>query len=297
MTVTTRRALITGASGHLGGALAHRLLADGVRVFGTTRVRRGDDAVEFLVGDIADYRFTSECLAVAQPDTVFHMAGEVTGSRSVSAVLPTYHSLLTSTVNLMVAAQEHGSPAMVLAGSLEDSLGAATPASPYAAAKETARLYAAMFHKLYGARTVTARIFMVYGPGPQNDNRFIPYVVRSLQQDTAMSLSSGRRPVDWVYIDDVVEGLVALASSPGAFGRTVDLGTGRPHTVRHVGERIRDLIGSTTELPWGTLEDRPYERVAVADPSVALDLCGWRPTTTLDVGLARTVAWFSDHSA
>lgn len=294
----TRRALVTGATGFLGRALSSRLLASGIEVVGTTRGPRPQDEprIEWLVGDLATYSTATDIVSSAGVDTVFHLAGAVTGSRNLTATLPTYHSLLTSTINLLVAATEHGSPTFVLAGSLEDSMGSTPPASPYAAAKEAARRYAAMFHQLHGLPTVTARIFMVYGPGHQDERRLVPYLIRSLQERRPMTLSSGNRPVDWVFVDDVVAGLVALASHRAAAGQTVDIGTGQTHTVREVGEHVGQLMGATEDLPWGSAPDRPFEQVAVADPAVAKRLCSWEPRISLEDGLARTVDWFDLHS-
>jgi UDP-glucose 4-epimerase len=292
-----RRALVTGATGFLGRALVSSLTSSGVEVTGTSRSPRDGHAdVRWFTGDLADESCATDAVRHADPDVIFHLSGAVTGSRDVGVTLPTYHSLLTSTVNLLVAATREGSPTFVLAGSMEDSLGADVPASPYAAAKEAARRYAAMFHRLHGLPTVTARIFMVYGPGRQDERRFVPYVIRSLQRGSDLRLSSGRRPVDWVYVDDVVEGLIALASHEAVVGRTVDVGTGETHTVREVGERLRSIMGALSELPWGSAEDRLFEQVAVADVQPALELCGWRARTALPDGLTRTVDWFRADS-
>src|SRR5262249_11002191 len=141
-----------------------------------------------------------------------HLASHVSGSRNLTAVLPTLQANLISTVNLMTAAVEADCPRIVLAGSLEESHGSdAVPSSPYAAAKSSASSYARMFHSLYGLQTITLRIAMVYGPDQPDESKLIPYVIRSLLGGNAPRLSSGRREVDWVYIEDVVDAMIASA--------------------------------------------------------------------------------------
>jgi UDP-glucose 4-epimerase len=271
-----------------------------IAVTGTTRdpARARREGVDWFVGDLGDPAFARRALAHARPDVVFHLAGAVTGSRDAAMVLPTYHGLLTTTVNLLTACREWGDPVIVVAGSLEDPGPGATapPASPYAAAKEAARRYVEMFHTLYAMRVATARIFMVYGPGEQDERRLVPYIVRSLLAGRSPALSSGSRPVDWICVDDVVTGLIAVASSPGALGRTLDLGSGVTHTVREVGEQLSALIGGGVSLGWGEVPDRPFERVAVANVRPTQKICGWEPAILLEEGLARTVAWMLDRS-
>ena len=162
------------------------------------------------------------------------------------------------------------------------------PASPYAAAKQGASAYARMFHALYGTPVVTARVFMVYGPGQRDLAKLGPYVALSLQRGERPSLSSGERPVDWVYVDDVVEGLLALALTPGIEGRRLDLGSGELVTVRGVAERLAELAGEGAELGIGERPDRPMEPVRRADVETTRELTGWTPRVALDDGLART---------
>ena len=83
-----------------------------------------------------------------------------------------------------------------------------------------------MFSALYGLQVVTARIFMTYGPAQPDRKKLIPYVTDCLLRGEAPQLTSGERLVDWVYVDDVVDGLLAAATSPRGAGKTVDLGSG-----------------------------------------------------------------------
>jgi nucleoside-diphosphate-sugar epimerase len=150
---------------------------------------------------------------------------------------------------------------------------------------------------LYAAPVVTARLFMVYGPGQRDERKLVPYVVRSLLAGESPRVSSGVRPVDWVYVADVVEALLCCATAPGLEGRTIDVGTGRLTTVRDVALRLSRLIGGGEPI-FGVVEDRPFEQVRAADPAALTALLG-RPPTALDAGLRDTVAWYrqTEHAA
>jgi nucleoside-diphosphate-sugar epimerase len=100
--------------------------------------------------------------------------------------------------------------------------------------------------------------------------------------------------VDWIYVDDVAEGLIALAESGVVDGRHVDLGSGELVTTGEVAERICRLSGSGVRPRLGALPDRPMEQVRRADPALSAELTGWQPSVTLDDGLARTLAWYKE---
>jgi UDP-glucose 4-epimerase len=287
------RVLVTGASGFIGSHLCRRLATLGAEVHGLSRQERRDGPVRWHRGDAADGETVARMVAAARPVVVFHLAGFVSGAREVEAVLPAFRGNLTSTVELLVATHGTGCR-LVLAGSLEEPEARAwppVPSSPYAAAKFAATTYARFFHALYSAPAVVARIFMVYGPDQKDERKLVPYVVRSLLAGETARLSSGERPVDWIYVEDVVEGLLALATAPGVEGRTLDLGSGTLTTVRRVAERLREIVG-TGELEVGALPDRAREQVRVARVEETTELTGWRPAVDLGEGLARTVAWY-----
>lgn len=292
------RVLVTGASGFIGRRLCRRLAEAGARVHATSR--SGELAGEELEGrsrgDLAEEGFARSLVEEARPELVFHLASRVTGSREPEAVLPTFRANLASTVNLLVAVRDAGCRRLVLAGSMEEAEpgaggGPAVPASPYAAAKGAASAYARMFHGLYGLPVVTARLFMVYGPGQRDLGKLVPHVTVSLLGGERPRLSSGGRPVDWIYVDDAVAGLAALATAPGIEGERLDLGSGELVTVREVAERLAAIArsaGAAAELGLGELPDRPLETVRRADVERTRELTGWRPAVPLDQGLRRT---------
>jgi UDP-glucose 4-epimerase len=288
------RALVTGASGFIGGRLCRRLLTEGDEVHAISRRPHEDDAVRWWRSDLADADNVARTLGRIRPDVVYHLAGYVSGSREIEAVLPSLRNNLVSAVNVLVAAARLGC-SVVLAGSQEEpeaALDDPVPASPYAAAKLSVGSFARMLHALHGLQVVNLRVFMVYGPGQHDRTKLVPYVITSLLQATRPKLSSGTRPVDWVYVDDVVDAFIAGSSKDDLAGASLDIGTGELVTIRAIVERIVETVGTGVEPDFGALPERPLEIVRVADVERTKDLLGWQPRTTLTKGLRSTVDWY-----
>lgn len=289
-------ALVTGASGFVGSRLAARLLEADANVHAASRSERTSADVRWWMADVCDTEAARTLIQSVKPDFIFHLASHVTGSRGLDAVLPTLHANLLSTVNILLAATEVGCKRVVLAGSLEEPDGEdrePVPVSPYAAAKFAGNTYGRMFHSLHGLPVVTLRVFMVYGPAQPDETRLVPYVITSLLRGESPELSAGTRPVDWVYLDDVVEALLASATTEGVPGKTLDVGSGILTPVRDVVEEIVRLIRPSVAPRFGAVPERPNERIRVADVERTQALLGWAPRTPLSRGLAATVDWYT----
>ncbi len=289
--------LVTGARGFIASHLCARLAAEGADVFGVSSSAhaRTDDGMELLRVDLTDLAATEELVQRTQPDLIFHLAGHVTGSQSLDEVRPTLAANLISTVNLLIAVQRRRGCRVVIAGSMQepDRLDhSGIPCSPYAASKFAATTYARMFHALYGLPVVVARLMMVYGPGQWDLNKMLPYVATSLLAGASPRLASGLRELDWVYVSDVVDGLLTLAKAPHVAGATVDFGSGTLTSVRSIVERVAAIIESPASPQFNVLADRPLERPRTARVEATAALIGWTATTPLDHGLRLTVDWY-----
>ena len=129
-----------------------------------------------------------------------------------------------------------------------------------------------------------------YGPRQRRD-KVVPYVVSALLRGESARLSSGAQAADWIYVDDVIDALLAAAVAPGAVGEELDIGTGTLTTVREVVRKIAEITKTDVQPQFGVLPDRPLEHVRVADVERAAHILGWRATTSLDSGLERTIVW------
>lgn len=292
--VARQRVLVTGAAGFIGSALCRALRAQGAEVHGTSRAHRIEDDVHWWRADLSEPDEVMRIVRKVRPDTVFHLASHVSGDRALETVHPTLRDNLLTTVNILTAAGEVGAR-VILAGSMEECVPGdpdAAPGSPYAAAKTAARTYARLFHTLYDVPIVHLRLFMVYGPGQRDTTKLVPYVTTALLRGEQPRLTSGRREVDWIYVDDVAAAFLAAAEAPAVVGKMVDIGSGELTSIRSVVERLADIVGGHARPMFGTLSDRPLEHRRVADVSTTRRLIGWQPRTSLDAGLERTVQWY-----
>ncbi len=136
---------------------------------------------------------------------------------------------------------------------------------------------------------VTARLFTVYGPG-EHDGRLLPSLMEATRTSAMVPLSDGRQRRDFTFVEDVAEGLLRLGLTRAAAGRTLNLATGKLHTVRDFVEAAaRVLRIPAQQLDFGALPARAEE---MAHDAVAVDqlraVLRWVPETAIDDGVART---------
>lgn len=292
----TGRILVTGASGFIGERLAAKLNDSGIKAYCISREEKSSasELIEWIKCDLSNYEETKKVFDRIKPDYVFHLASYVTGSRDIKAVASTFQSNLASAVNLLILTQEYSCKKIVLAGSLEDSLTGdkIIPQSPYAAAKFSAAAYANMFYHLYKTPVVIAKLFMVYGPGQKDMTKLIPFVIESLLKGNPPKMSSGKRLVDWIYVDDVVDGLLKIAVSDGLEGETIDLGTGEFVSIRDLVQKLSDLMQNEKELLFGALPDRPMEKEIAAKIEETRQKLNWEPLVKIEEGLKLTIDYY-----
>jgi nucleoside-diphosphate-sugar epimerase len=296
-----KRILITGASGFIGSHLCRRLSEIGSELHGVSRHKQSkvNGSIQWWKGNLADLSTVKNLISAIKPDLIFHLASFVTGSRELQIVLPTFQDNLATTVNLLTAATEMGCQRIILVGSQEepepqDSM--ATPCSPYAAAKWAGSGYARMFHALYETSVSIARVFMVYGPAQQDLRKLIPYVTLSVLGNEPPKLTGGQREIDWIYVEDVIEGLLLMGQAQGIEGITVDLGSGSLVTIRTVVDKLIATIGSDVKPLYGALPERPMEQIRVADIKDTYTKIGWKAKIDLEAGLQYTVEWYKEQN-
>jgi UDP-glucose 4-epimerase len=297
--------LITGGAGFLGSALSNRLLKQGHHVRVLDDLSTGDPEslesdIHFTRGDIND---RPKLWTLLQDiDCVFHLAARVSVPQSI--LFPKDYNTVNvgGTATLMEAVRDAKTPRVVLASSgaiYGDQTGAMlneemppNPRSPYAVSKLSAEWYVRTIGALAGVKTVCLRIFNAYGPGqriPPAHPPVIPNFIRqSLQNGTLIFHSDGQQTRDYVYVDDVVDALIACTTAPNLNGRVINVGSGTETSVR-------DLARLVTEVTGGKPEEVFNPRVSggvscmCADLTLAKELLNYEPKTDLKKGLQLTV--------
>jgi nucleoside-diphosphate-sugar epimerase len=164
------------------------------------------------------------------------------------------------------------------------------PSLPYAITKTAVWHFCQRFHAERGWPIVTVRPFSVYGPR-QAGNTFVPSCIRAAQSHAGFPMTQGEQGRDWVFVSDVVEGMVRATTVDEAVGETLNLCTGQETALYDVARTIFGLVGRPAGIQRGALPYREGETWRlVGDNTRARTVLGWEPVVSLDVGLRRTIA-------
>ncbi|MEN8098455.1 MAG: NAD-dependent epimerase/dehydratase family protein [Chloroflexota bacterium] len=300
------RYLITGGAGFIGHALSNRLVRDGHTVYVIDNQSSGDRSrldsqVIFTHGDINDVPAMWSLLQ--NVDCVFHLAARVSVPQSVLYPRTYAEVNVLGTASVMEAMRDAGVKRVVHASSGavygEQSMGRVTesmtprPDSPYAVSKLAAEYYVRNLGNVWGLESVILRIFNTYGPGQPLPASHWPVVSRFLSQaikgGSLVIFGDGEQIRDYVYIDDVVEALIAASQAPDADQLTINIGSGTGTSVKE----LASLVGkATNKEPHVLMNPRESGGVSqlTADISLASKVLNYHPSMTLLDGLSATIS-------
>jgi len=257
--------LITGAAGFLGSALANQLAREGHQVRGLDDLSTGDPQalapdVHFTRGDVNDRPKLWTLLQ--EVDCVYHLAARVSVPESI--LYPREYNAVNvgGTVSLMEAMRDVGVNRVVFASSgaiygdqdIQPLTEGQTPRprSPYAVSKLAAEYYVRTIGSLWGIETVSLRIFNAYGPGqhlPPSQSPVVPYFIKQAVRSGSLVLhGDGNQTRDYVYVDDVVSGMVGAATAPEINGLVINIGSGVETSVRDLARLTLKVTGSGSNL-------------------------------------------------
>jgi len=309
------RAVVTGGAGFLGSHLCERLLADGWRVVCV------DNLVTGTAANIAQFRHhksfesiqhnVSEPLYLEGPvDAVLHFASPASPIDYADHPIATLKVGTLGTHNMLGLARAKGATFFLASTSEvygdptvhpqpETYWGNVNPVGPravYDEAKRAAEAFTMAYHRTHGMKTRIVRIFNSYGPRMRIDaRRAVPnFLTQALQNQPLTVYGDGSQTRSLCYVDDLIEGIVRLLATD--YAEPVNLGTDDEVTMIQLATRIRDLSGSSSEIVFKPLpEDDPRQRRP--DLTRARKLLDWKPRTSLEAGLVRTIAYFHERLA
>jgi UDP-N-acetylglucosamine 4-epimerase len=327
-----RHWLVTGSAGFIGSHLIEALLGLGQRVtsldnFSTghranlEEVRRsvGPDAWDrhrFIEGDIVDPETCRQ--ACSEVDIVLHEAALGSVPRSIADPLATHRSNVTGFLTMLVAAREARVARFVYAASsstygdsptlpkVEHVVG--RPLSPYAATKHADELYADAFARCYGLSTIGLRYFNVFGARQDPMGAYaavIPVWARSmLGGEPCVINGDGETSRDFCYVDNVVQAnlLAGIVESPAAVGQVYNIALGQRTTLNALHAAMAASIASSNPalavVPPRHGPPRAGDVVhSQADITKAREMLGYRPSHTLEQGLAEAAPWYVQRFA
>lgn len=299
------RFLITGAAGFLGAPLANSLVADGHRVVGLDDLSTGDPQrlspeVHLVRGDVNDRPKLWSLLQ--DVDCVYHLAARVIVPESV--LYPREYNLVNvgGTVTLMEAMRDVGVKRVILISSgtiygnqrnqpMKESC-RPNPRSPYAVSKLSAEYYVRTIGDLWEIETVCLRVFNAYGPRqplPPSHPPVIPYCLRqAMDNGTIVIHGNGEQTRDYVFIEDVVDAMVAASFAEKINRLIINVGSGKETSVNEIVKTVKDLTGTKPEIVVNKSHDSGPSRMC-ADLALATKKLGYHPKVNLKEGLIRII--------
>ncbi|MFH1789427.1 MAG: UDP-glucuronic acid decarboxylase family protein [Candidatus Altiarchaeota archaeon] len=304
------RVLVTGGAGFIGSHLCERLVADGFEVVcmdnyitGNSKNiehLRGEENIEFVEHDVSKFiRVDGEL------DFIMHFASPASPIDYLELPIQTLKVGSLGTHNalglacakkavffLASTSEVYGDP--LIHPQPESYWGNVNPIGPrgvYDEAKRFAEAMTMAYHRVHGIDTRIVRIFNTYGPRMRaRDGRAIPaFINQAIENEPLTVFGDGHQTRSFCYVDDLIEGIVRLMKS--GENEPVNLGNPSEMTILELAEKIIEVTGSSSEIVFKPLPvDDP--KVRQPDISKAKKILEWKPTVSLEDGLAKTVEYF-----
>lgn len=296
------RALITGATGYIGSALAHHLCAADWEVHALLRAGSEPARLKASNPSIVCHRLNeSEDESVAglvsavRPDCVFHLASRIQASHTVTDIQPLLASNIALGVELLEGLarinmdRQDASSVLVAAGTYwaHDAHGEDAPNSLYAASKRAFEAFLPFYSRHANVPCCSLLLYDVYGPHDPRGKLIPALIENALASDAdTLALSPGEQLLDLVYLDDVVRGFVVAAEglrngNVGAGRYRLD--TGERVSVKDLVREITTVVGHAPAVEFGARPYPPHQIMVPLDFGPRLP--GWAPAVSLAQGL------------
>jgi nucleoside-diphosphate-sugar epimerase len=317
MALEGKRVFISGGAGFIGSHLCERLVQVNELVVYDNGHRNAlvhtdlldHPHVTFVQGDVLDQSKVAG--SVAGCDVVIHLAAIAGIDSVIKKPIVTMGVNLMGTYHVLEAASQDGGVERFLDFSTSEVYGpyvyradegGLTTQGPvgemrwtYAVSKLAAEHLAHCYYEEYGLPVVTVRPFNVYGPRQVGEGAIHKFIVAALRREPLTVYGDGNQIRAWCYIDDFVEGALLALEAEGAIGEVFNIGDPKQTTtILGLAEHIVRLTGGGIPIQF---KEATMPDVHVRVPSIhkARRVLGYEPTTSLEEGLARTIAWYKEH--
>jgi UDP-N-acetylglucosamine 4-epimerase len=319
--------LVTGVAGFIGSNLLETLLKFDQRVVGldnfATGHQRNLDEVQTLVSPQhwanfkfvqGDIRQLEDCQqACAGVDYVLHQAALGSVPRSLADPIATNETNISGFLNMLVAARDAKVKRFVYAASsstygdhpdlpkVEDKIG--KPLSPYAVSKLVNELYADVFCRIYGFKTIGLRYFNIFGRRQDPDGAYaavIPkWIAAMIRNDPVYINGDGETSRDFCYIENAIQAnlLAALATNEDAVNQVYNVAVGERTSLNQLYLYLRySLAENFSHLKNSNPIYREFRdgdvRHSLADIEKAKSLIGYCPAYGINHGLKEAMDWY-----
>jgi len=310
MTIATGRVLVTGGSGFIGSHLCERLLNDGYDVL---CVDNYYSSTKDNIAHLLDHpRFEVMRHDVTFPlyvevDEIYHLACPASPIHYQRDPVQTTKTAVHGSINMLGLAKRTGAKILLTSTSevygdplvhpqTEDYWGNVNPIGPRACYDEGKRAAETLFfdyNRQHNLKIKVVRLFNTYGPRmhPYDGRVVSNFVVSALNNQPLPVYGEGQQTRSFCYIDDLVDGLIAMMSSGDEVTGPINLGNPGEFTIAQLAELVIEQTGTTAGISYFPLpQDDPVRRQP--DITRAKETLGWAPTIPLAEGLTRTIEFF-----
>lgn len=304
------KSVVTGGAGFIGSNLVDRLVDEGHEVLVLDDLSSGSIANlkdARSRGDVTLHQIdvtSNEIIDLVrsfQPDSLFHLAAQIDVRHSVADPVFDARVNVLGTINVLEAARHGNADRFVFASSggamFGDTFNIPTPEdqprhpeSPYGVSKSVVHEYFDYYNRTYGLDCMSLGFANVYGPrqDPHGEAGVVAIFIGSLLKHTAPTIyGDGLQTRDFVFVEDVADALFRAGKIGG--NRYLNIGTGVETSVLKLYDTIVGAAGVDI-APVMAAAKRGEQLRSCLDPSAALAHLGWEPWTSLEEGLAATVA-------
>ena len=295
------KAIVTGACGFIGRALIKYLVENGVNVIAVDQEPISDVQCESLIIDITRPGALDKLLD--NKTVLFHLAARADVALSVSNPIEDFKTNMCGLFEVLESVRKNQCQLIFPStASVYDTNNLlplpenayVKPSSPYAAAKAAGEAYCAAYHRSFGLNIKIARMFSVYGPGMF---RFaIHDLVRKINRNNheLIVLGDGNQIRDYLYIDDVVCGLVLIAEA-GQPGEDYNLASGVPIKLYNLAKNIANFMGYPDIKICPTGKSFPGDVPRWYADISKIRKIGFTQKIFLNEGLKNTINWLMDR--
>ena len=309
--------LITGGAGFMGSHLCEKytkaghivLCLDNFVTGNLTNIRHLLNYRNFklISGDIRNFDLLEKIMR--DVEVVFHLAAQIHVDKSVIEPQLTYEINVLGTQNILEVARVYDVEKVIYMSSSE-VYGSAVYAPmdenhpldsphPYGASKIAADRMCYAYAQSYHMNIVIVRPFNTFGPR-QKDSGYggaiSIFVRRALNGIPPIIYGDGNQMRDYVYIEDLVNGLDLIMNYSGPIGEPINLGTGSEIKIIDLANKIIELCGQTDNIQPVHVGPRPGEVNRLIGQSLrAREILGWEPQFTLEQGLGKFINWYKNY--
>ena len=300
----TTKVLVTGGAGFIGSHLVNGLLDNDYAVavvddLSAGQLRNVNHRATFYHAPINDPRI-NQIIQREGPEIIFHLAAQSSVRQSALDPVADADSNVLGTIGLLSAAAAEGVDKIVFSstgGAIygnpdtipcdEDT--PVSPLTPYALSKYVSELYLKLFYQTYGLAYTILRYSNVYGPGqdPNGEAGVISIFAGSMLRGRSPNIyGDGKQERDFVYVSDVVE--ANLAAMYHGDGRTYNIGTGEPVTIKRVYSLLQECTDYRDEPVYRPRRAGEVLKIALDSGRAGRELA-WEPKVSLEEGLRLSV--------